>query len=148
MTSERRRGPRYPFVADAEVIEVSSDTKLIAKTSDLSIGGCFLYALSPFPEGTDVRIRINAKSSTFTTLGKVVCVLRNMGMGVAFSGVADDQTAILQEWISKLSRGGIGTGSRLVSNERNHLPFNPSSTDLGCFRAFLIQDLETVVKEC
>jgi hypothetical protein len=93
---------------------VLSDTKLIAKTSDLSIGGCFLYALSPFPEGTNVRIRINAKSNTFTTLGKVVCVLRNMGMGVAFSSVADDQATILQEWISKLSRGELRTGSRLV----------------------------------
>src|ERR1700730_14595994 len=40
MDSERRHAPRYSFIADAEVTELSSDTKLIAKTSDLSVGGC------------------------------------------------------------------------------------------------------------
>jgi hypothetical protein len=104
MESERRRAPRYPFIAEAQVTEISSDTKLIAKTSDLSIGGCFLDMLNPSPEGTDVRVRISHKSKTFTTLGSVVFVLPNMGMGVVFRSVEDYQLTILQEWISELSR--------------------------------------------
>jgi hypothetical protein len=104
MESERRRAPRYPFIAEAQVTEISSDTKLIAKTSDLSIGGCFLDMLNPSPEGTDVRVRISHKSKTFTTLGRVVFVLPNMGMGVVFRSVEDYQLTILQEWISEMSR--------------------------------------------
>ena len=38
MDSERRRAPRYPIVADAEVTEIASETKLSARTSDLSAG--------------------------------------------------------------------------------------------------------------
>jgi hypothetical protein len=105
MESEHRHAPRYPFIAEAEVTEISSDTKLIARTSDLSIAGAFLDMLNPSPEGTDVRVRITHKSTTFTTLAKVVFVLPNMGMGVVFRSVEDDQLAILQEWISELSRG-------------------------------------------
>lgn len=104
MDSERRRAPRYPFIADAAVIEISSDTKLIAKTSDLSISGCFLDMLNPTPQGTEVRVRISHEGTTFTALGRVVFLLPNMGMGVTFTSIEEDQQAILQQWISKLSR--------------------------------------------
>ena len=104
MESERRHAPRYPFSAEAEVTEISSDTKFIARTSDLSVSGIFLDMLNPYPEGTDVRVRISHKGKTFTAFGNVVFVLPNMGMGVVFRSVEEDQLAILQEWISKLSR--------------------------------------------
>ncbi len=54
--SERRRSPRYPFIAEAEVTEIASDTKLNAKTSDLGTSGCFLDMLNTSPEGTEVRV--------------------------------------------------------------------------------------------
>jgi hypothetical protein len=104
MESEHRSAPRYPFIAEAEVTEISSDTKLLAKTSDLSLSGCFLDTMNPSPKGTDVRVRISHESTTFTTIGRVVFVLPNMGMGVVFRSVENDELAILQEWISKLSR--------------------------------------------
>ena len=101
--SERRRSPRYPFIAEAEVTEIASDTKLTAKTSDLGISGCFLDMLNASPEGTEVRVRISHAGTTFTALGKVASVLHNMGMGIAFRGVEGDQRAVLQEWLSQLS---------------------------------------------
>ncbi len=81
MDSERRQAPRYPFIAEAVVTEISSDTKLIAKTGDLSIGGCFLDMLNPTPQGTQVRVRISHDGATFTALGSVAFILPNMGMG-------------------------------------------------------------------
>jgi len=105
MDPERRRAPRYPFIADAEVIEIASDTKLSAKTSDLSIGGCFLDMLNPSPEGTEIQVRISHASTTFTARGRVVFVFPNMGMGVVFTSVEDNQLAALQQWLSELSRG-------------------------------------------
>ena len=57
MESEHRHAPQYQFIAEAEVTEILSNTNLIAKTSDLSIGGCFLDTLNPSPEGTDVLSR-------------------------------------------------------------------------------------------
>ena len=103
MDSERRHAPRYPFIAEAEVTEISSDTKLVAQTSDLSIGGCFLDMLNPTPQGTVVRVRISHENTSFTGLGSVIFVLPNMGMGVAFTSVEHDQQAILQKWIASLS---------------------------------------------
>jgi hypothetical protein len=103
MDSERRHAPRYPFIAEAEVTEISSDTKLVAKTSDVSIRGCFLDMLNPSPQGTDVRVTVSHKGATFTALGSVVFVLPNMGMGVVFTSIDPDQQPILQRWIATVN---------------------------------------------
>ena len=105
MDSERRRSPRYQFVADTEIIEIASNTRLGGRSGDLSIGGCFLDMLNPSPEGTEIRVRVSHANATFTTLGRVVFVFLNMGMGVVFTSVEDNQLAVLQEWLSKLSGG-------------------------------------------
>jgi len=104
MESKQRRAPRYQFIAEAEVTETLSDTNLIAKTSDLSIGGCFLDMLNPTPRGTQVRVRISHEGATFTALGKVAFILPNMGMGVTFTSIEQDQQAILQKWLANLTR--------------------------------------------
>jgi PilZ domain len=105
MDQERRRAPRYPIIADAEITEIASKTKLSAKTSDLSVGGCFLDMLDPSPEGTEIEVRISHTGATFTVLGRVVFLFPNMGMGVMFTNVDASQQAILQKWLAELSGG-------------------------------------------
>jgi c-di-GMP-binding flagellar brake protein YcgR len=105
MDTERRRAPRYPIIADAQVTEIASETKLSARTSDLSAGGCFLDMLNPSPEGTEIAVRISHGDGTFTARGRVVFVFPNMGMGVMFTNVPASQQAILEKWLEELSRG-------------------------------------------
>jgi PilZ domain len=102
MDSERRRAPRYQFVADAEVTETASETRLKGRTSDLSISGCFLDMLNPSPEGTAIRISISQGDTKFTALGRVVFILPNLGMGVSFTSVEPSQLAVLQKWLAEL----------------------------------------------
>ncbi len=106
MESERRRAPRYPIIANAEVTEIASEAKLSAKTSDLSAGGCFLDMMNPSPEGTEIVVRISRADSTFTARGKVVFLFPNMGMGVMFTSVPASQQTVLEKWLEELSGGG------------------------------------------
>jgi len=103
MGSERRRAPRYPIIADAQVTEIASETMLSAKTSDLSLGGCRIDKINPSPEGTEIAVRISHSETTFTARGKVVFVFPNMGMGVMFTSVPASQQAVLEKWLAKLS---------------------------------------------
>ncbi len=103
MDFDRRQARRYQFIADAEVTETMTDTKLRCRTGDLSISGCFLDMLNPSPEDTAIQIRISQGDSTFSALGRVVFVLSNMGMGVAFTSVEPSQLAVLQKWLAELS---------------------------------------------
>jgi hypothetical protein len=98
-----RRAPRYPFIAEAEVTEIASGTKLRARTSDVSNSGCFLDMLNPSPEGTEIGIKISHDNASFTAVGRVVFVFPNMGMGVVFTNVEHSQLPVLERWLSKLS---------------------------------------------
>ena len=100
---DRRRAPRFPFIAEAQVIEVSSNTKLNAQTSDISMGGCFLDMLNPCPPATDIQVIISRGSLTFSALAKVVFVTQNMGMGVVFTKIDTSQLQVLMSWLSELS---------------------------------------------
>ena len=53
--AERRRDLRYPFTAAVEVFEPQSQSKLTARTSDISLGGCYVDTINPLPVSTDSR---------------------------------------------------------------------------------------------
>jgi hypothetical protein len=52
---ERRYVIRYPFAADAEMLELESGTRVSGVTSDLSPGGCFVCARRPLKVGARLR---------------------------------------------------------------------------------------------
>jgi hypothetical protein len=99
MDSERRRGPRYLFVADTEVIDKTSDTKRSARTNELSISGCFIETRNPASAGTELWIRISQRNSTFTAFGCVISVIPNTGMSVGFTRMEPNQLSVLEKWL-------------------------------------------------
>lgn len=104
MAHERRRAPRCPLIASAEVIELETDTHLRARISDLSLVGCYLDMTNFLPLGTEVKLCISHNDSTVTALGVVASCLPNMGMGIRFTDVQLEQHAILEKWLAELVR--------------------------------------------
>jgi hypothetical protein len=97
--TNRRSVLRCPLVASAEVTDLHSGTRLSVRISELSVGGCYVDVLTPFPEGTLVKLRIIRDQGVFATNGKVVYTHENFGMGVAFTDLTFDQRSILEAWI-------------------------------------------------
>jgi len=64
----RRYSIRYPFVADAEMLELESGSRVSGMTSDLSPGGCFVCARRTLD--VDARVR-----GTLTHQGQKVKIL-------------------------------------------------------------------------
>ena len=102
MAHERRRAPRCPLIASAEVIELQTNTHLRARISDLSLVGCYLDMTNILPVGTEVRLNIAHRDANFTALGVVTHGQPNMGMGVRFTDVLLDQHYILDKWLAEL----------------------------------------------
>jgi PilZ domain len=102
--NERRRAPRCPLIASAEVIELTTNTHLRARISDLSFVGCYVDTTNFLPSGTEVRLHIAHKDTTFTALGVIAHCQPNMGMGVRFTDVQLDQHKILDKWLAALVR--------------------------------------------
>ncbi len=94
---------RYSFVADVELIELQSETAVRARTSDLSLTGCYVDFLNPFAAGAHVRLRITHRERTFEALGRVAHSQPGMGMGIAFTRIEPDQKALLEKWLAESS---------------------------------------------
>lgn len=100
---ERRASARYPFTAEADIIDLQSNARLSARTSDLARGGCFIDTISAFPIGAAVSLRLTNERKTFQVQARVVYAQQGMGMGLAFTTPEPDQLWILEKWLGKLS---------------------------------------------
>src|SRR2546425_4363832 len=72
MPQERRRTPRYPFIADAEVHDDASGTTVKTRIRELSLYGCYVDMDNPLPTGTPITIKINTAGGSLETSGKNV----------------------------------------------------------------------------
>ncbi len=104
---ERRRVPRYPFLAAVEVTELSSGARLQGRMSDLGVQGCYVQTSNPFPVGALVRLRLVNREESLETTGQVCHSQSTLGMGLAFTDLKFDQLVMLEDWL-------VALGSRLV----------------------------------
>ena len=112
MSSERRRAPRYHLVADAEIVSMSSKIRLTARTSDLSLVGCFMNTNYSLPQGTTIQITLKYEAATLTCAGIVARSEPSMGFGVSFGGLKSSQEALLGQWLQKAMAGHPAPGNR------------------------------------
>jgi hypothetical protein len=98
---EQRRVPRYAFIATAELIEQKTDVRIATRVSELSLHGCYLDMMNPFPSETVVLVKISAGDIVFQAKSKIIYVQPNLGAGVAFLDIAPENLAILQRWLER-----------------------------------------------
>jgi len=99
---DRRYAIRYPFAADAELIDLESGAQASGVTSDISLGGCFICTSKPLALKARVRITLSRKGQSIEALGVVRIVKPRIGMGVEFIDVEQRDTALLARWIDQL----------------------------------------------
>ena len=99
MYTEKRRSPRFPFVAVAEITDKESGGELVTQVSELSVNGCYVDEQNPFPSGTLVTLKIFSESKVFDATAKVLYAHPNLGMGLVFQEVSLHSGAVLREWL-------------------------------------------------
>ena len=106
MEPEKRRTPRYIFFAAAELVEEKSDVRVASRLSELSLRGCYLDMMNPFPVGTSIRLKIWTDESTvFESSAKVIYSQPNIGAGVQFLDVETKYLAVLEHWLEEAATG-------------------------------------------
>jgi hypothetical protein len=118
---DRRVCPRYPFTATAETLDAKSRSRMNARTSDISIGGCYVDTFCPLPSKSDVKIRISRDGEVLDAQAMVVYSKIGMGMGLCFTSLEPDQRAMLDRWIAELS------GEAPLSFEQHHHADEPAA---------------------
>ncbi len=96
---ERRSVPRFSLFAAAKEVDVVTRTELSGAVSEISEKGCFIDTLNPFPTDTTIEISIEHHEQVFHAIGRVVYVIPNMGMGVLFTTIDNNNAQILKNWL-------------------------------------------------
>src|SRR5438132_4303224 len=100
----RQYSIRYPFAADAEMLELESGTRLSGATSDLSLGGCFVCTRRTLEVRTRVRAKLTHKGQKAKMLAMVRVVKPQVGVALEFLGIDRDSNATLLAWIENLGK--------------------------------------------
>jgi hypothetical protein len=106
---ERRRTPRYPFIATAEVVDQSSQTSVSTRVTELSLHGCYLDMANPLPTDTQIKIKIYSEGKFFESSGVIVYSQPNLGVGVTFREVRPQFLSILKQWLLVAAVAKYGT---------------------------------------
>jgi hypothetical protein len=107
LLTERRHMTRYDFGAIAEVVDLDSRDDMIVVTRDLSLGGCFVKTRTPFPAGTEVRVRITYGGADFAAIGSVTPNITREGMGIEFVEIEPRDQRIIESWLGISAYGDV-----------------------------------------
>ena len=99
---DRRYSIRYPFAADADLIDLESGTHSSGVTSDISLGGCFICTSKPLAVRARARMTLSRKGQIVEGLAVVRIVKPRIGMGVEFIDLNTAHLETLSRWIEQL----------------------------------------------
>jgi hypothetical protein len=100
---EKRRTPRYPFIAVAELTHAESGAQLNSQVAELSLNGCYVDMLNTLPVNSAVTVKIFADSECFEATATVIYAHPGLGMGLAFQDASIKSGALLRRWLAKAS---------------------------------------------
>jgi hypothetical protein len=81
--SERREHQRLKIKVPIEIYTENSTSPIRGATSDLSLTGCYIETIFPFPIGTQLEIKLQLEG-TLLVVGTVVTSDPQVGNGIHF----------------------------------------------------------------
>jgi hypothetical protein len=102
---DRRYAIRFPFAADADVLDLESGVRSDGISSDISLGGVFVCTSKPLAVKSRVRVTLKRKSESVEALAIVRIVKPRIGMGLEFLDIEATSNPILNRWLEQLRRG-------------------------------------------
>ena len=105
MRTERRREPRYPFIAMAEIVDEKEHARTSSRITYLSLHGCYVEMMNPFPQGTNVMIEICTETESLETHATVAFFESQQGMGHA---------RVFRECLEQVAGTSQGKESQLI----------------------------------
>jgi len=101
---DRRYTIRYPFAADAELIDMESGKQVSGVTSDISLGGCFICTSKSLPANARARLKLSRKGQVLELIVIVRIVKPRIGLGIEFFDLEPPNDETLAAWIESLRR--------------------------------------------
>src|SRR5271166_4274320 len=126
--AERRRSPRYRCQGSAQIREVETGVSTWAAFTDISLHGCYVEAACTYAMGSTLSFSIEVNGFHVETRGEVRVNYPNLGMGIFFTTMSEEDRDRLRELLRSLSRPSVILGTGNLNRSSLPLPGSPSTT--------------------
>ncbi len=100
MERERRRVPRFQFIAPAELVDETSGARINSWVADLGSQGCSLSVSTSAREGAAVRLKIGTDPRECFQARAVVVYSGPDRVGLFFNEVKPTSSLVLHKWLA------------------------------------------------
>jgi c-di-GMP-binding flagellar brake protein YcgR len=100
---ERRDQARIKIKIPVELHFEDNDTPYRCSTVDLSLVGCYIETMFPFPVDTSVELKLEA-SNTLLILGKIVTCDPQVGNGIQFVKMLPEDLEELNSFLQTIQK--------------------------------------------
>jgi c-di-GMP-binding flagellar brake protein YcgR len=100
---ERRKNPRFKVSVPVEIHTETSTAPLRCATSDLSLDGCYVESMYPFPAGTCLDLKREA-GGTLVISARVVTCDPQFGNGIQFLRMLPEDRAVLMKFLETVAK--------------------------------------------
>jgi hypothetical protein len=95
---ERRKYPRVKTRVPVEIYVEEGETPLRGATLDLSVGGCYIETMFPFPKGARLELKL-AVADTLLIEAEVATCDPQVGNGIVFRRMLPEDVEALRKFI-------------------------------------------------
>jgi hypothetical protein len=99
---ERRQFPRFKSTNSIEIYPIGQTVPIRARTTDISMGGCFIEMSNPVAKGTQIRVSLWLKDVKVWANCRVVTSTPGFGIGVQFTEMSDLEKNQLKQFVDGL----------------------------------------------
>jgi len=103
MFAEQRAHPRFTVRVPVEVHAEDSEVPIRCSTSDISLGGCYIESMYPFPVATGVELKLQLED-TLLILGRVVTSHPQFGNGIEFTKMLPEDREQLRQFLDSIAK--------------------------------------------
>src|ERR1035438_5237552 len=100
--AKQRKHPRFQAKVPLEIHIEGSNTPIRCATYDLSLGGCYVETMFPFPVGTNLELKLQLES-TLLIVAKVVAHYPLVGNGIQFVRILPEDLEELRAFMDSLA---------------------------------------------
>ena len=98
MDHDRREHPRVKVRVPVELCVEGSDAPFRGATSDISLSGCYIESVFPFPVGTNLEMKLQLEG-TLLVLAAVVTSDPQVGNGLKFTRMLPEDIEELRAFL-------------------------------------------------
>ena len=95
---EKRKHPRFKVNVPVEIHAEGNAAPIHCATSDLSLDGCYIESMYPFPAGTSLELRLEA-GDTLVIAAKVITCDPQFGNGIHFEKILPEDLNCLGKFL-------------------------------------------------